>query len=140
MRVVVDANVVFEGLTKTGGAAGLIVDAWLGNLLQAYVSTAIAYEYLDVLSRRLSESRWKRIEPVLGRLLSITTFAPIYFTWRPSSPDAGDDLVIDCALNVGAGAITANVRDFRVAQEALGLYVLTPVAALEFLVNGDRHQ
>ena len=30
-RVVIDTNVLFEGLTKQGGAAGLIVDAWLDS-------------------------------------------------------------------------------------------------------------
>lgn len=34
LRVVIDTNVVFEGLTKRGGAVGLIIDAWLAGLLQ----------------------------------------------------------------------------------------------------------
>ena len=66
MRVVIDTNVVFEGLTKKGGAAGLIVDAWLAGLLRVYVSNALAYEYTDVLSRKLSEARWQCLKPVLG--------------------------------------------------------------------------
>jgi len=43
--VVIDTNVVFEGLTKQGGAAGLIIDAWLAGLLEVYISNALAYEY-----------------------------------------------------------------------------------------------
>ncbi|MBE9061097.1 putative toxin-antitoxin system toxin component, PIN family [cf. Phormidesmis sp. LEGE 11477] len=53
-RVVIDTNVVFEGLTKRGGAAGLAIEAWLAGLLTVYVSTALAYEYVDVLSRKLA--------------------------------------------------------------------------------------
>lgn len=55
LRIVIDTNIVFEGLTKKGSAAGLIVDAWLAGLLDVYVSNALAYEYMDVLSRKLSE-------------------------------------------------------------------------------------
>lgn len=42
--VVIDTNVVFEGLTKQGGAAGLVIDAWLAGLLEVCVSNPLAYE------------------------------------------------------------------------------------------------
>jgi hypothetical protein len=45
MRVVLDTNVVFEGLTTQGGASGLIIDLWRVNLLEVYVSTTLAFEY-----------------------------------------------------------------------------------------------
>lgn len=54
MRVVIDTNVVFEGLTKQGGACGLIIDAWRAGLIKACVTNALAYEYEDVLARKLS--------------------------------------------------------------------------------------
>ena len=121
LRIVVDTNVVFEGLTKQGGASGLMVDAWLAGLMVVCVSNALAYEYSDVLSRKLSEERWSRLKPVLGQLLSIAQYTNIYFSWRPTSPDAGDDLVIDCAMNAGAIVITSNIRDFQSAKKSLGL-------------------
>lgn len=116
MRVVIDTNVVFEGLTKQGGATGLLIDSWLAGLLQVYISDALAYEYIDVLSRKLSKSRWTELQPILGTLLSKTKFTSIYYSWRPISPDAGDDLVIDCGMNTGATVVTLNVKDFRKAQ------------------------
>ena len=63
IEVVIDTNVLFEGLTKQGGAAGLVIDSWAVGLLQVYVSTALAYEYEDVLSRRLSNIRWQALKP-----------------------------------------------------------------------------
>jgi len=129
-RVVIDTNVVFEGLTKRGGAAGLVVDAWLAGLLQVCVCDALAYEYADVLSRKLSEARWQRLKPVLGTLLSQAQFVIVHYSWRPISPDPGDEHVIDCAMNAGATVITSNVRDFRTARETLGLRVVTPVEAV----------
>jgi predicted nucleic acid-binding protein len=81
LRVVIDTNVVFEGLTKQGGACGLIVDAWLaGGLFQVCVSNALAYEYKDVLSRQLSSKRWQKLKPVLGALLVGAQFTTIYYS------------------------------------------------------------
>ena len=119
LRVVIDTNVLFEGLTKQGGAAGLIIDAWRAGLLRVYVSNALAYEYADALSRKLSAARWQRLKPVLGALLVQVEFAPIYYSWRPSSPDPGDDHVINCAMNAGAMVISNNVRDFQLAKRTL---------------------
>jgi putative PIN family toxin of toxin-antitoxin system len=126
LRVVIDTNVIFEGLTKQGGAAGLIIDLWLAGLLEVCISDALAYEYEDVLSRKLNRQRWQKIQPVLGALLSHAQFTAIYYSWRPTSPDPGDDLVIDCAMNAGAIVVTSNIRDFQKAAESLGLQVTTP--------------
>jgi putative PIN family toxin of toxin-antitoxin system len=126
LLVVIDTNVIFEGLTKQGGAAGLIIDLWLADLLEVCISDALAYEYEDVLSRKLNRQRWQKIQPVLGVLLSHARFTAIYYSWRPTSPDPGDDLVIDCAMNAGAIVVTSNIRDFQKAAESLGLQVTTP--------------
>jgi predicted nucleic acid-binding protein len=138
LRIVVDTNVVFEGLTKQGGASGLIIDAWLAGLMVVCISNVLAYEYSDVLSRKLSAGRWSQLEPVLGQLLSIAQYTDIYFSWRPTSPDAGDDLVIDCAMNAGAIVVTSNIRDFQSAKESLGLRVLTPVQFVSVLASGGK--
>ena len=126
MRVVIDTNVVFEGLTKQGGAAGLLIDSWLAGLLKVYISNALAYEYVDVLFRKLSKSRWRELQPVLGTLIGKSKFTPIYYSWRPTSPDPGDDLVIDCGMNAAAIVVTLNIKDFRRAQESLSLQIMTP--------------
>jgi predicted nucleic acid-binding protein len=135
LRLVIDTNVVFEGLTKKGGAAGFIIDAWLAELFDVYVSNALAIEYVDVLSRKLSHDRWLELQPILGTLLNQAQFTPIYFSWRPTSPDTGDDLVVDCGMNANAIVVTSNVRDFPQAQQSLGLQVITPTELVIKLVN-----
>ncbi len=137
LRVVIDTNIVLEGLTKQGGASGLIVDAWLAEIMVVCVSNALAYEYEDVLSRKLSNIRWTELQPVLGKLLDVAQYTNIYFSWRPASPDPGDDFVIDCAMNAGSIVVTSNVRDFRIAKESLGLQVLTPVEFVRILASGE---
>jgi len=133
LRVVVDTNVVFEGLTKRGSAAGLVIEAWLAGLLEVFVSTALAYEYTDVLSRKLSATRWEQIRRVLGQLLSQSRFVAIHFSWRPISPDPADDHVVDCAMNANATVITSNIRHFATARESLGLQAITPSETLLIL-------
>lgn len=138
-NVVIDTNVVFEGLTKRGGASGLVIDAWNADFLRVSISTALVYEYEDVLSRKLTMARWQQLKPLLARLVAKAQFTAIYFSWRPSSPDAGDDLVIDCAMNAGATLVTSNVRDFITAQRSLGLNVITPEQLVSALLSqGDK--
>ena len=137
MHVIIDTNVLFEGLTKQGGAAGWLIEAWLAGLMEVYASNALAYEYAAVLSRKLSSERWCKIQAVLGTLLEKTNFVTIYYSWRPASPDPGDDHVIDCALNAGAIVITSNVRDFELARRALGLHVVKPLEAVLHIVNKE---
>lgn len=127
-RVVLDTNVVFEGLTKRDGFPGLLVDYWFAGAVQVCVSDALAYEYVSVLSRKLSARNWQRTRIALANLLQKADYTLIYFSWRPSSPDPGDDMVVDCAMNGRAVLVTSNVRDFRQAQQALGLQVMTPMA------------
>jgi predicted nucleic acid-binding protein len=135
MRAIIDTNVVFEGITKKGNASGYCIEAWLAGLFKPCVSSALAFEYTDVLSRKLSGMRWRVIKPVLSVLLSKAEFVPIYFTWRPSSPDPADDHLIDCAMNAGAPIVTWNIKDFRDARTLLGLSIMTPAEFLNLLAE-----
>ncbi len=138
IRVVIDTNVLFEGLTKQGGIEGLIIEAWLVGLIEVVVSDALAYEYADVLSRKLSPQRWSTLKFVLAKLLKTAQFTPVYYTWRPSSPDPSDDLVIDCGMNGNAMIITSNIRDFTRAKQELGLQVITPSELAIKLINNEE--
>ena len=80
-------------------------------------------------------SRYQSVGVTLATLLSSADLITIYYRWRPSSPDPGDELVIDCAMNANAILVTANIRDFRNAQRTLGLQVMTPVQFLSLLAN-----
>ncbi len=135
MRVVIDTNVLFEGLTKEGGDCGLLIKAWEAGIVRACVSNTLLFEYEDVLRRNLSQVQWNRIEPLLKALLPQSEFVKTYFTWRPSSSDPGDEDVIDCAMTAGVPVITFNTRGFRLARKALRLVVMTPAEAITDLQN-----
>lgn len=93
------------------------------------------YEYEDVFSRLLSSERWQRLQPVLNALILRAEFVTIYYTWRPTSPDPGDEHVIDCTMNAHAIIITSNVRDFREAQREFGLQVMRPAELIARLAE-----
>lgn len=126
LRAVIDTNVIFEGLTTRNSAGTFVVRLWQAQLFQACVSLALQYEYYDVLTRKLSPQRWQRIRPVLGTLLACAHPIVPHYLWRPSSPDPGDEKVIDCAMNARAWIVTYNLRDFTLARLDLGLIVLSP--------------
>ena len=134
-RVVLDTNVLFEGLTKKESSCGLLVDVWLAELIQVCVSDALAYEYVDVLSRKFSPAKWLNTQTALKTLLLKANFTSIHYTWRPASPDPGDDLVIDCAMNANALLVTSNKKDFLRAQTELGLVVMAPLEFMAILAE-----
>ena len=135
-RVVLDTNVVFEGLTRKSGSCDIIIDAWLAERLRVFVSDALAYEYVEVLSGKLSAAKWRVTKAPLRTLLGKAEFVPIRYSWRPTSPDPGDEMVIDCAMNANAALITANTMHFSTAEAELGLTVLTPQ---DFVTILNRH-
>jgi predicted nucleic acid-binding protein len=130
IRAVIDTNILLEGLTHLGPAAQ-VVDAWVsGDEFIPCVSTALALEYQDVLERKLSPMRGVAALKALQALLARAQYVPIRYSFRPSSPDPGDDFVVDCVLNSGSVLVTANLRDFRAPAERWGFTVLQ---ANEFL-------
>jgi predicted nucleic acid-binding protein len=132
IRAVVDTNVLFEGLTHLGPAAE-VVDAWASRRFSPCVSTALALEYQDVLTRKLGPTRGERSLMALQALLVRCEYVPIYYTYRPASRDPGDDFIVDCVLNSRSLLITRNVRDFAEASRRLGFRVLQPSEFMVFL-------
>lgn len=131
-RVVVDTNVLIGGLSRRG-PAGAVIDAWVGRRFTPCVSTALAFEYEELLVRKLGRRRQGTAGRALQALLSRSEYVPVRFTYRPASPDPGDDLVIDCVVNAGAMLVTENLRDFRTASRELGFRTLRPEELMELL-------
>lgn len=51
----------------------------------------------------------------------------LHFQWRPQLRDAGDEMVLEAAVNANADAlVTHNVRDFARAATRFAIPVLSP--------------
>ena len=83
----------------------------MAGLLTVCVSNVLAYEYVGVLSRKLSEKRWQTLRPVLGKLLDLCQFAAVYYSWRPTSSDPGDDLVAEITTALAEREMTPPEKD-----------------------------
>jgi putative PIN family toxin of toxin-antitoxin system len=129
MRVVVDTNVLVEGLSRKG-TCGRVVDAWVDRKFVPCVSTALAFEYEAVLRRHGSSEKVEDRCRAMQALLARAEFVPVVFSYRPSSPDPSDDFVIDCVMNARAGLVTSNIRHFERASAALGFALWKPTALL----------
>jgi len=129
-RLVVDTNVLFEGLTRLGACAD-VIDLWVSGAVTVCVSTAVALEYEDVLARKLGEPKKALALPALQALLDRVEFVPVLTPVRPLSPDPDDDRIIECAYNGHAVLVTRNLKDLAIAEAVLGVPVLTPEQFLE---------
>lgn len=135
LRIVVDTNVLFEGLTRKGGSSGLLVSAWVEDLFTPCVSNALIYEYLDVFSRKFSEAGWRYTEPIVNTLLTKAEFTPIRYSYRPSVPDPKDEHVVDCVMNSNTALVTNNLKDFENAALYLGFELLQAPDFIKRLVG-----
>jgi predicted nucleic acid-binding protein len=80
------------------------------------------------LAARLSETE---IETFLDGLVFLAEPVEIHYRWRPQLRDAGDEMVLETAVNGRAQAIvTFNRQDYGVAPANFGIEVLNPAEAL----------
>jgi predicted nucleic acid-binding protein len=55
----------------------------------------------------------------------------LHYLWRPQLRDAGDEMVLETAVNGRAnGLVTFNVEDFQPAACRFGIELLTPAQSL----------
>jgi predicted nucleic acid-binding protein len=95
------------------------------------LSVALALEYETVCSqaehRLASGLSDQEVEIFLTALIALAEPVKTHFLWRPQLRDAGDEMVLEAAVNGRADTlITFNVRDFGGAPSRLGIEVLLP--------------
>jgi putative PIN family toxin of toxin-antitoxin system len=137
-RVVLDTCVVTAALRSRNGASRLILDWAADGLVKPLATVALFLEYEDVLKRpeQLTASRLTvaQVDQWLSALASAVEPVIVHYTWRPQLLDAGDELVLEAAVNGQADAlVTYNVRHFGGAARRFGLRLVRPVEVLEEL-------
>lgn len=138
MRLVLDTNVVVAGVrSRTGASNPLMVAGFRGCFAWA-CSVPLFFEYEDVLNRAelLLAAGLTRAEVAafLTDLAGLVEPVDLHFLWRPQLRDAGDEMVLETAVNARAEAIvTHNARDFGAAPGRFGILCLDPGEALRRL-------
>ena len=141
MRLVLDTSIVVAGLRSEASASRFLLEAALDCRYTLLLSVPLVLEYEAVMTRpeHLSRSGLSAAEvsELLDAIVAIGEPVRLSFRWRPALRDAGDDMVLETAMNGGAGAIvTLNERDFRDAR-CFGMKILTPKGALKGVIGHE---
>lgn len=142
MRIVLDTNVVIAALRSSRGASAELLRLAVRKRVTLVGSLSLALEYLDVCERTTSwqgtNATQADAKRFVDEVVALLDPVDIRFRWRPSTPDPGDEHILETALNGGAEAIvTFNMRDFAEAGTRFGLPVMTPADTLRALERTD---
>jgi putative PIN family toxin of toxin-antitoxin system len=133
LRVILDTNVLYAGLYSSKGASFRVLRAIDEGKLRIILSTALLFEYEDVLKRNqeILNLSSQSIEKILDKLCLLSDHQRIYYLWRPRLKDPKDDLVLELAVASGARyVVTFNTADFKGADK-FGVRPITPKELLE---------
>ena len=128
IKAIVDTNVLYAGLYSARGASHQILRAIERGRIRIALSTALLFEYEEILRRNQSQLSLsdREIEEVLDDLCSRSDHQKIYFLWRPQLSDPKDDHILELAVASGIDTIvTHNIKDFGGARE-FGIRAMTP--------------
>jgi putative PIN family toxin of toxin-antitoxin system len=130
-RVVLDTSIIVAGLRSRSGASNAVLRLVAEGRLTPSGTVALFLEYEDVLKRaeqRLAHGlSLEDVDGFLAALASASEAVEVHFQWRPQLSDAGDEMVLEAAVNGRADAlVTHNVRDFLPAALGFGLHVVRP--------------
>jgi predicted nucleic acid-binding protein len=140
MRLVLDTAAMVAAIRSSAGASSRLLRAALEQQhgLTLLVSVPLLIEYEAVMTR-LEHLRAARLSAadvgvLLDAVAAVAEPVRLAFLWRPTLPDADDDMVLEAAVNGRAdGIVTFNRRDFGPAAEQFGIPVLSPGEALKGL-------
>jgi predicted nucleic acid-binding protein len=73
----------------------------------------------------------EEVDIFLTTVIAMAEPVATHFLWRPQLRDAGDEMVLEAAVNGRADAlVTFNVRDFGAAPARFGVQLLQPRQAI----------
>ena len=133
--IVIDTNVVIAALRSKKGASYKLLSLIGTNKFEIHDSVAIVLEYEDVIQRFRTEVRLSQDEVSIfvDSLCSMAHHHKIYFVWRPSLPDANDELFLELAISARCEYIvTHNIKDFK-GTEKFGIKAITPKEFLQII-------
>jgi putative PIN family toxin of toxin-antitoxin system len=131
--IILDTNVLHAGLYSSRGASYQILRFIEKGKIKTVLSTALLFEYEDVLKRhkRILKIKDSDIEKILDNLCAFSKHQKIYFLWRPYLSDPKDDYILELAVASETKTIvTHNIKDFRGISK-FGVRAITPRKLLE---------
>jgi putative PIN family toxin of toxin-antitoxin system len=135
VKVVLDTDVVVAAMRSPAGASAALLRGARQGLLVLLLSVPLALEYEAVCmepEHRLAAGLSKEEANIfVTAVIAMAEPVQTHFLWRPQLRDAGDEMVLETAINGRADAlVTFNVRDYGTAPISFGIDVLLPREAL----------
>jgi putative PIN family toxin of toxin-antitoxin system len=135
MRLVLDTDVMVAAMRSPSGASA----ALLGLLLQGegvwLLSVAMAFEYEAICMladhRLAANATSEDVTNLLQTIVDVIVPVEVHYQWRPQLTDAGDEIVLEAAVNGRGDAIVSfNHRDYKDAPRRFGIALRTPAEVL----------
>lgn len=133
MKIVLDANVLYQALRAESGASRAILELIFEQKIKHSVSTPVFKEYEEVLKRDSSKKdlgiKDKEIKKILGFIAYVSFAQTIYHSFRPNLRDEDDNHFEELAIASNADyLITSNTKDYLVGNNLKfeDLKVITP--------------
>lgn len=129
MRLVLDTDVVVAALRSPAGASAAILLAAADDRVTLLMSVPLVIEYEATRScpehRTVAGLIDRDLALFLDGLVAVAEPVESHFLWRPRLRDAGDEMVLEAAVNGRADAIvTFNRRDYGDVPGSFGVAVL----------------
>ena len=117
-KIVVDTSVFISALIGAKGPSRELIRRCLLGEYRPLMGTVLSCEYESVMGREeiLVKCYLEQAEiaSLLAAFLSVSEWTKIYYSWRPSLKDEGDNHLIELAVAGNAKIVaTNNLKDFR---------------------------
>ena len=133
--IVLDTNVIIAALRSKKGASSKLLSLVGTEKFEIHDSVALILEYKDVIQRQRTELGLSQddVSDFIDAICSMAHHHKIYFLWRPTLSDVGDELVLELAVTARCEYIvTHNISDFK-NLDKFGIQAITPREFLQVI-------
>lgn len=130
--MVIDTSVLVAGFKSRKGASFRVLKLVGSPKFELSISVPLVLEYESALKRMAPSFGLKGadVDDVLDYVCTVAEHRRIHFLWRPFLRDPEDDMLLELAVESGAGFIlTHNLADFA-GSDQFGVRAISPA---EFL-------
>jgi putative PIN family toxin of toxin-antitoxin system len=138
--LVIDTDVVVAAMRSPSGASAALLVNLLNRRATMLLSVALVLEYettcLLAEHRLPAAASGRDVWNMIDAFVEIAEPVEVHYQWRPQLTDAGDEMVLEAAVNGQADAIvTFNRKDYVIAPSRFGIALLNPADALSRIVK-----
>jgi putative PIN family toxin of toxin-antitoxin system len=141
MRLVLDTNVIVAAMRSPKGASAALLMSVYSQTVSMLCSVPLAIEY-EATCKQPDQGKAALLSPIevdqfVTAVVALAEPVVIHYLWRPRLRDAGDEMVLETAVNGQADAIiTFNIKDFRSTPAEFGIRLLLPAEVIKEVNHG----